>query len=47
MNMLAEKYAGQEKVLVPVKKKAAGEGTGLCPLRRNTVQVYEADIKRK
>lgn len=28
MNMLAEKYAGQEKVLVPVKKKAAGDGHG-------------------
>lgn len=38
MNMLAEKYAGQEKVLVPVKKKAAGDGHGLCPLRRNTVR---------
>lgn len=44
MNMLAEKYAGQEKVLVPVKKKAAGDGTAVSSKEEHSA-VYEAVLK--
>ena len=44
MNMLAEKYAGQEKVLVPVKKKAAGDGTTVSSKEEHSA-VYEAVLK--
>ncbi len=44
MNMLAEKYAGQEKVFVPVKKKAAGDGTAVSSKEEHSA-VYEAVLK--
>ena len=44
MNMLAEKYAGQEKVLVPVKKKAAGDGAAVSSKEEHSA-VYEAVLK--
>lgn len=44
MNMLAEKYAGQEKVLVPVKKKAVGDGTAVSSKEEHSA-VYEAVLK--
>lgn len=44
MNMLAEKYAGQEKVLVSVKKKAAGDGTAVSSKEEHSA-VYEAVLK--
>lgn len=44
MNMLAEKYAGQERVLVPVKKKAAGDGTAVSSKEEHSA-VYEAVLK--
>lgn len=44
MNMLAEKYAGQEKVLVPVKKKAAGDGTAVSSKEEHSA-IYEAVLK--
>lgn len=44
MNMLAEKYAGQEKVLVPVKKKSAGDGTAVSSKEEHSA-VYEAVLK--
>lgn len=44
MNMLAEKYAGQEKVLVPVKKKTAGDGTAVSSKEEHSA-VYEAVLK--
>ena len=44
MNMLAEKYAGQEKVLAPVKKKAAGDGTAVSSKEEHSA-VYEAVLK--
>lgn len=44
MNMLAEKYAGQEKVLVPVKKRAAGDGTAVSSKEEHSA-VYEAVLK--
>ena len=44
MNMLAEKYAGQEKVLVPVKKKAAGDGMAVSSKEEHSA-VYEAVLK--
>lgn len=44
MNMLAEKYAGQEKVLVPVKEKAAGDGTAVSSKEEHSA-VYEAVLK--
>lgn len=44
MNILAEKYAGQEKVLVPVKKRAAGDGTAVSSKEEHSA-VYEAVLK--
>ena len=44
MNMLAEKYAGQERVLVPVKKTAAGDGAAVSSKEEHSA-VYEAVLK--
>lgn len=44
MNMLAEKYAGQERVLVPVKKTAVGDGAAVSSKEEHSA-VYEAVLK--
>lgn len=44
MNMLAEKYAGQERVLVPVKKTVAGDGAAVSSKEEHSA-VYEAVLK--
>ena len=44
MNMLSEKYAGQERVLVPVKKTANGDNTESAA-QENRSAIFEAVLK--
>lgn len=44
MNMLSEKYAGQERVLVPVKKAANGDNTESAA-QENRSAIFEAVLK--
>ncbi len=44
MNMLSEKYAGQERVMVPVKKAAAGDDAK-TETKENKSTIFEAVLK--